>query len=84
MHAIHSSGMVCQGPVGDVIHSEGPSEDGFHEMGTPSPSYCCISPAPLPSSQSSLTACICCRGSGQGKKPGAALQWPTVPSQRGG
>lgn len=83
-HAIRSSGMVCQGPAGDAIHSGGPSEDGFHEMVTP------LSLPPLPlshslatqhSSQSSLTACICCRDSGQRKKPGAALQRPKMSSK---
>ena len=47
VHAIHSSGMVCQGPGGDVIHSGGPFEDGFYELGDPPPpSHRYISPAP--------------------------------------
>jgi len=55
VHDIHSSGRACQGPDGEVIHSGGPSEDDFYEIGAcppptaaslllPSPGY----PAQLP------------------------------------
>lgn len=41
--AIHSSGMVCQGPSGDAIQSGGAFEDGF--MRCWGGSWCCIAMA---------------------------------------